>query len=81
MPTFTHVPCCDPGPGIDPQAPEQPQSLPKLAPASSVYSRMTALGLRCRTRPFSSCAEWGSPLVTVRGLLAAAASLVVEHGL
>ena len=50
---------------------------------------MTALGLRCCTRAFSSCgerellfgAERGLLFGAVRGLLIAVASLVAEHGL
>ena len=42
---------------------------------------LAALGLRCCTRAFSSCGEWGLLFVAVRGLLIAVASLVVEHGL
>ena len=42
---------------------------------------LTALGLRCCARAFSSCGEQGLLFVVVRGLLSAVASLVVEHGL
>ena len=42
---------------------------------------MAVLGLRCCTRPFSSCGEQGLLSVVVRGLLIAVASLVAEHGL
>ena len=37
------------------------------------------LGLRCCTRAFSSCGEWGLLFVAVHGLLIAVASLVAEH--
>ena len=40
-----------------------------------------ALGLRCRTRAFSSCGGRRLLLVAVRELLIAVASLVAEHGL
>ena len=42
---------------------------------------LAALGLRCRTRAFSSCGERGLLFVAVRRLLIAVASLVVEDGL
>ena len=42
---------------------------------------MAALGLRCCTRAFSSCSEWGQLFIVVCGLLTAVASLVAEHGL
>ena len=42
---------------------------------------LAALSLRCFTRAFSSCGEWGLLFVAVRGILIAVASLVVEHGL
>ena len=42
---------------------------------------LAALGLRCCTRAFSSCGEWGLLFVAVRGLLIAVASLVAEPGL
>ena len=42
---------------------------------------MVALGLRCCTRAFSSCGEWGLLCVEVHVLLIAVASLVAEHGL
>ena len=45
------------------------------------YLFLAALGLRCCTRAFSSCGEWGLLFVVVRGLLIAVASLVAEHGL
>ena len=41
---------------------------------------MSASGLCCCVRAFSSCGEQGLPFV-VRGLLIAVASLVAEHGL
>ena len=42
---------------------------------------LAVLGLRCRTRAFSSCGEQGLLFVAVRGLLIAMASLVAERGL
>ena len=42
---------------------------------------MAALGVRCCTRAFSSCGEWGLLFVAVPGLLIAVAPLVEEHGL
>ena len=42
---------------------------------------LAALGLCCRARAFSSCAERGLLFVVVRGLLIAVASLVAEQGL
>ena len=42
---------------------------------------LAALGLRCCTRAFSSCGEWGLLFVVVSGLLIAVAPLIVEHGL
>ena len=42
---------------------------------------LTALGLRCCARAFSSCGERGLLFVVVLGLLIAVASLVAEHGL
>ena len=41
---------------------------------------MSALGLSCCVRAFSSCGERGLLFVVVRRLLIAVASLVVEHG-
>ena len=46
-----------------------------------IYLFLVALGLRCRTRAFSSCGERGLLFVAVRRLLIAVASLVAEHGL
>ena len=46
-----------------------------------IYLFMAALGLRCCAQAFSSCVEQGLLFVAVCGLLIAAASLVVEHGL
>ena len=46
-----------------------------------IYLFLAALGLRCCTRAFSSCGEWGLLFVVVHGLLIAVASLVAEHGL
>ena len=45
-----------------------------------IYLFLVVLGLRCCTRAFSSCGEWGLLFVAVRGLLLVVASLVVEHG-
>ena len=42
---------------------------------------LAVLGLRCCTRAFSSCGEWGLPFVAVSGLLIMVASLAAEHGL
>ena len=42
---------------------------------------MAVLGLRFCARAFSSCGKWGPLLITVRGPLIIAASLVVEHRL
>ena len=42
---------------------------------------MAVLGLRFRTRAFSSCGKWGPLLIAVRGTLTIAASLVAEHRL
>ena len=44
------------------------------------YLFLAALGLRCCAQPFSSCGERGLLFIAVCGLLAAVASLVVEHG-
>ena len=46
-----------------------------------IYLFLAVLGLRCCAWAFSSCGERGLLFVTVRGLLIAVASLVVEHGL
>ena len=46
-----------------------------------IYLFLASLGLRCHVRAFSSCGEQGLLFVAVCGLLIAAASLVVEHGL
>ena len=46
-----------------------------------IYLILAALSLRCCTRAFSSCGEWGLLFIVVRGLLIEVASLVVEHGL
>ena len=46
-----------------------------------IYLFLAALGLRCCTRAFSSCAERGLFIVAVCGLLIAVASLAVEHEL
>ena len=45
------------------------------------YLVLTALGLCCCTRAFSSCGERGLLFVAVRGLLIVVASLVAEHRL
>ena len=42
---------------------------------------LAVLGLRCCTRAFSGCGEWGLLFIAVRGLLIAVASLVAEHRL
>ena len=46
-----------------------------------IYLFLAALGLRCCVRAFSSFSEQGLLFDEVRGVLIAAASLVVEHGL
>ena len=46
-----------------------------------IFNFLAVLGLCCCARAFSSCAEWGSSLVEVHGLLIVVASLVAEHGL
>ena len=46
-----------------------------------IYLLLAVLGLRCCAWAFSSCGEWGSLFVAVRGLLIMVASLVEEHGL
>ena len=43
------------------------------------YLFLAVLGLRCCTRAFSSCGEWGLLFVVVCWLLIAVASLVSEH--
>ena len=45
------------------------------------FKFLAALGLRCRTRAFSSCGEQELLFAAVHGLLIAVASLVVEHRL
>ena len=45
------------------------------------YLFLAALGLRCCTRAFSSCGEWGLLFIAERRLLIAVASLVAEHRL
>ena len=42
-----------------------------------IYLFLAALGLRCCTRDFSSCGEWGLLFVAVHGLLIAVASLLL----
>ena len=56
-------------------------STPKTVPSLLIYLFLAALGLRCCTRAFSSCGEWGLLFVAARGLLIAVASFVVEHRL
>ena len=55
------------------------------SPRSSFFKNfflfLTALGLRCCTRAFSSCGERGLLFVAARGLFTVVASLVMEHGL
>ena len=46
-----------------------------------IYLFLVALGLHCCMWAFPSFGEWGLPLVGVRGLLIAVASLVAEHRL
>ena len=46
-----------------------------------IYLFMAVLGLRCCTRAFSSCSEWGLLFVAVHELLIVVASLVAKHGL
>ena len=45
------------------------------------YLFLSALGLRCCARAFSSCSEQGLLFIAVHVLLIAVASLVAEHGL
>ena len=45
------------------------------------YLFLSALGLHCCARAFSSCSERGLLFLEVHGLLIAVASLVAEHGL
>ena len=45
------------------------------------YLFLAALGLRCCTRAFSSCGEWGLFFVVVCRLLTVVASLAAEHRL
>ena len=45
------------------------------------FKFLSALGLCCCMRAFSSCGEWGLLFVAVRGFLITVASLVVEHRL
>ena len=42
---------------------------------------LAVLGVHCCVRAFSSCGERGLLILAVCGLLIAATSLVVEHGL
>ena len=46
-----------------------------------IYLFLSALGLRCCMRAFSSCGEQGLLFVVVRGLLIAVGSTAAEHGL
>ena len=46
-----------------------------------IYLFLAVLGLHFCVRAFSSCGEWGSLFIVVRGPLTIAASLVVEHRL
>ena len=46
-----------------------------------IYLFLAALGPRYCVWAFASCSERGLFFITVRGLLIAVASLVVEHGL
>ena len=46
-----------------------------------IYLFLSALGLRCCVQAFSSCGKQGLLFVTMRGLLIAVASVVVEHRL
>ena len=46
-----------------------------------IYLFLAVLGLHRCPQAFSSCSELGLPFTAVRGLLAAVASLVAEHGL
>ena len=46
-----------------------------------IYLFLAVLGLRCCTRAFSICVEWGLLFVAVPGLLIVVACLVVEQGL
>ena len=46
-----------------------------------IYSFLAMLGLHFCARAFSSCGRRGPPLITVRGPLTIAASLVAEHRL
>ena len=48
---------------------------------SFIHSFLAALGVHCCAWAFSSCGEQGLLFVTVRRLLIAVASLVVEHRL
>ena len=45
------------------------------------FTFLAALGLHHCARAFSSCSEWGYPLVMAHGLLVAVASFVAELGL
>ena len=45
-----------------------------------LFLLLAVLCLRCCTRAFSSCGEWGLLFIAVRRLLIAVASLAVEHG-
>ena len=45
------------------------------------YLLLAVLGLRCCTRAFSGCGEWGRSPVAERRLLTAGLSFVAEHRL
>ena len=49
--------------------------------SNTVLFFLAASGLRCCARAFSSCGERGLLFIVVSGLLIAAASLIVKHGL
>ena len=48
---------------------------------SFIYLFLAVLGLRCRTRAFSSCSQRGLLFIVVLGLPIVVASLVAKHGL
>ena len=54
-------------------------NLSEYMPHLFIYLFLAVLGLRCCTRVFSSCGEWGLLFVAVRGLLIGVATLVAEH--
>ena len=57
------------------------KSLPTALAPVSFFFFLAVLGLHRCMPAFSSCSEGGYSLVAVLGLLAAVASLIVEHGL